>query len=49
MKLGLVGRWIQRCNKLFSGFITYHPIIGKWSLEQKEEKAHLTMSFKNLS
>lgn len=49
MKLGLVGRGIQRCNKLLSGFITYHPIIGKWGLEHKEEKAHLTMSFTNLS
>lgn len=48
MQLGLVGRGIQSGHKL-SGFVTYHPIIGKWGLEQNEEKAHLQMSFKNLS
>lgn len=49
MKVGLEGRGMQRCHKLFSGFITYHSIIGKWGLEQKGEKAHLKMNFKNLS
>lgn len=49
MKLGLVVGGIQRCSKLFSGFITCHLILGKWGLEQKEEKAHLRMSFKNMS
>ena len=49
MKLGLSGRGIHRRDKLSSGFITYHLIIGKWGSEQKEGKAHLKMSHKNLS
>lgn len=49
MKLGLVGRGVRRCDKLFFGFLTYHSIIGEWGSEQKEEKAHLEMTFKNLS
>lgn len=49
MKLGLAGRGIHRRNKLFSGFITYHLIIGKWGSEQKEGKAHLKISLKSLS